>query len=66
MGISDEEQIMSCKCELVRVLIIHGANLKFESHQNDKAAKKVGRWALRWLDLEGLRSYLITKNFEYA
>jgi hypothetical protein len=27
---------------------------------------KVGKWSLKWLDLEGIRSYLITKNFKYV
>ena len=56
---------MECKCDLVRYLIQNGATLKFEPEQDKKALKTPGKWALRWLDVEGIRTYLITNNFNY-
>lgn len=44
---------------------MYGANIKFEGRQSQKAEKSIGRWTLRWFDLEGIRSYLITKNCNY-
>ena len=49
----------------MRQLILRGATIKFEPKQDEKANKKVGKWALRWLDIEGIRNYLITKNYQY-
>lgn len=57
---------MECKCDLIRFLIQNGATLKFEADQDKKALKTPGKWALRWLDIEGIRTYLITKNFNYV
>lgn len=56
---------MACKCDLVRALIVAGANIKFEPRQDQKGGKG-DRWSLKWFDLEGLRSYLITKNCNYV
>jgi hypothetical protein len=47
-------------------LIINGANLKFEQKQNEKAKKVFNKWALHWMDIEGIRSYLITKQFKFV
>jgi hypothetical protein len=47
-------------------LIIHGADIKFEPKQDQKAKKIVGKWALKWLDFEGIKSYLITKQFTFV
>ena len=47
------------------MLIMKGATIKFEPDQDKKANKQVGKWALRWLDIDGLRNYLITKNYQY-
>ena len=63
--ITTEEQILECKCDLIRELILKGATIKFEPKQDEKANKKVGKWALRWLDIDGIRNYLITKNYQY-
>jgi hypothetical protein len=49
----------------VRALIVAGANIKFEPRQDQKGGKG-DRWSLKWFDLEGLRSYLITKNCNYV
>lgn len=63
--ITDEEQILACKCDIIRALIVAGANIKFEPKQ-DQRGKKGDKWSLKWIDLEGLRSYLITKNYNYV
>lgn len=44
-------------------MIIHGANIKFD--ERDKNVKKgvVKGWRLPWLDIEGIRAYLVTKRF---
>lgn len=64
--ITEEAQILEAKCDLVRYLIQNGANIKFEQDQDKKALKNPGRWNLKWFDLEGIRAYLITKNFNYV
>ena len=46
-------------------MIIQGATIKFEPKQDQKANKQMGKWALRWFDVEGLRNYLVTKNYNY-
>lgn len=38
--------------------------MKFEPRQDQKV--KGDKWGLKWFDLEGLRSYLITKNCNYV
>lgn len=48
--ITEEKQILEGKCQLVRYLIIHGADIKFEPKQNQKAKKNIGKWALKWFD----------------
>jgi hypothetical protein len=62
--ITEEEQVLACKCDLVRSLIVAGASIKFEPRQDQRG--KGDKWSLKWLDLEGLRSYLITKNCNYV
>ena len=47
----------------MRYLIINGATLKFDEKQGKKSEKPPNVWKLNWLDIEGIRSYLITKNF---
>ncbi len=64
--ITDEKQILEGKCQLIRYLIIHGADIKFEPKQNQKAKKNIGKWSLRWFDFEGIKSYLITKQFTFV
>lgn len=64
--ISDEDQLLNCKCDLVRYLIQNGATIKYEQDQDKKALKHPGKWNLKWLDIEGIRNYLITKNFNYV
>jgi hypothetical protein len=64
--ITTEEQLLECKCDLVRYLIQNGASIKFEQDQDKKALKNPGKWNLKWMDLEGIRTYLITKNFNYV
>jgi hypothetical protein len=44
-------------------MIINGATVRLEDQQNKKADRKLTKWSLRWLDIAGLRSYLITKKF---
>ena len=63
--ITTEEQILEQKCDLVRYLIQNGATIKFEQDQDKKALKNPGKWNLKWFDIEGLKYYLITKNFNY-
>lgn len=58
-----EEDILQCKTDVLRTLIVNGATVRFEDQQNKKADKKLAKWNLRWLDIAGLRSYLITKRF---
>lgn len=64
--ITTEKEILSGKCELIRYLIVNGADIKFEPKQDLKAKKSIGKWALRWFDFEGIKSYLITKQFTYV
>ena len=60
LEISEEREILEGKCDLIRYLIVNGATVKFEDKVRKE--KSVG-WKLRWFDLEGIRAYLITKNF---
>lgn len=39
-------------------------NNKF-SKQDHKSSKIMYKWSLKWLDIKGLRNYLITKNCNY-
>jgi hypothetical protein len=64
--ITSEKEILEGKCELIRYLIVNGADIKFEPKQDLQAKKSIGKWALRWFDFEGIKSYLITKQFTYV
>lgn len=63
--IAEEKQILEGKCDIVRYLIINGASIKFDEKQGKKSDKPPNVWRLNWFDIEGIRSYLITKNFTY-
>jgi hypothetical protein len=45
---------------------MNGATLKFEQKQDQKSSKAIGKWSLKWLDIEGIKNYLITKNCNYV
>jgi hypothetical protein len=45
-------------------MIVNGATVKFDDGQNKKADKKLAKWSLRWLDIQGMRCYLITKGYK--
>jgi hypothetical protein len=51
---------------LIRYLIVNGADIKYEPKQDQKAKKHPGKWNLHWIDVEGIRNYLITKQFVYV
>ena len=63
--ITEERQILEGKCDIVRYLIINGAGIKFDEKQGKKTDKPPNVWKLNWFDIEGIRSYLITRNFTY-
>lgn len=63
--VANEDQILEHKCDLLRYLIVQGASIKFELKQDQKAGRVLSKWSLKWLDIEGIRNYLITKNFNY-
>ena len=44
---------------------MNGAGIKFDEKQGKKSDKPPNVWKLKWFDIEGIRSYLITKNFTY-
>jgi hypothetical protein len=45
---------------------MNGATLKFEANQDQKGSKILNKWSLKWLDIEGLHDYLVTKNCNYV
>lgn len=49
----------------MRYLILNGASIKFDDKQGKKSDKPLSAWKLQWFDIQGIRSYLITKNFTY-
>ena len=65
-NITDESQILEGKCDLVRYLIVNGATIRFEEKQTKKSEKILKGWKLKWYNIEGIRAYLITKNFNYV
>ena len=50
--IMTEDQLLECKCDLLRYLIMNGATIKYEPDQDKKSGKIIGKWSLRLLDIE--------------
>jgi hypothetical protein len=71
--IKDETDILEGRGDIIRYLIIHGANIKFDEKYGPATTctpnvtkKPIHAWRLPWIDLEGMKAYLITKRFDFV